>query len=186
MVPADSRRISRVPRYSGAGWLAPRDFAYGAFTRCGPPFQKVRLSFEASALAPVLQPRMALCNVSGLGSCAFARHYLRNHYCFLFLRVMRCFSSPGLLHALHGGAVACVGLPHSEIRGSGSICLSPRLIAAYHVLRRLQEPRHPSCALFSFLCFFSVVEHPVDPASMCRAAAHGKKCFLKFDLLVES
>ena len=31
----------------------------------------------------------------GLGYSAFARHYLRNHYCFLFLRVLRCFSSPG-------------------------------------------------------------------------------------------
>jgi hypothetical protein len=31
---------------------------------------------------------------SGLGSSAFARHYLQNHVCFLFLRVLRCFSSP--------------------------------------------------------------------------------------------
>ena len=31
----------------------------------------------------------------GLGSSAFARHYLRNHFCFLFLRLLRCFSSPG-------------------------------------------------------------------------------------------
>ena len=30
----------------------------------------------------------------GLGSCAFARHYWRNHCYFLFLRVLRCFSSP--------------------------------------------------------------------------------------------
>ena len=47
-----------------------------------------------------------------------------------------------------------VGLPHSEICGSMLICSSPQLIAAYHVLPRLQEPRHPSCALFSFPCFF--------------------------------
>ena len=33
---------------------------------------------------------------SGLDSSAFARHYLRNHYCFLFLWVLRCFSSPRL------------------------------------------------------------------------------------------
>jgi hypothetical protein len=33
---------------------------------------------------------------SGLGYSAFARRYLRNHYCFLFLRVLRCFSSPGM------------------------------------------------------------------------------------------
>ncbi len=45
------------------------------------------------------------------------------------------------------------GLPHSEIRGSGPICGSPRLIAAYHVLLRLLAPRHPSCALSSFIFF---------------------------------
>ena len=39
------------------------------------------------------------------------------------------------------------GFSHSEIRGSTSICLSPRLIAAYHVLHRLFVPRHPPCAL---------------------------------------
>ena len=94
-------------------------------------------------------------NTSGLGSGAFARHYLRNHYCFLFLRVMRCFSSPGLPHALHGSAIACTGLPHSEICGSICICHSPQLIAACHVLLRLRKPRHPSCALVSFPFFFS-------------------------------
>ena len=34
------------------------------------------------------------CYIYGLGSCAFARHYSRNHFCFLLLWVMRCFSSP--------------------------------------------------------------------------------------------
>ena len=33
----------------------------------------------------------------GLGSSAFARRYLRNRVFFLFLRVLRCFSSPGSL-----------------------------------------------------------------------------------------
>ena len=33
----------------------------------------------------------------GLGCSAFARHYLRNHSCFLLLRLLRCFSSPGSL-----------------------------------------------------------------------------------------
>ena len=31
------------------------------------------------------------------------------------------------------------------------MCSYTRLIAAYHVLRRLREPRHPSCALSYFL-----------------------------------
>ncbi len=39
------------------------------------------------------------------------------------------------------------GLPHSEISGSTPACGSPKLIAAYHVLRRLSVPRHPPCAL---------------------------------------
>ena len=43
-----------------------------------------------------------------------------------------------------------IGLPHSEIPGSGVICTSPGLIAAYHVLLRLREPRHPPVALSYF------------------------------------
>ena len=43
------------------------------------------------------------------------------------------------------------GLPHSEICGSQDICSSPQLIAAYHVLLRLREPRHPPYALLYFL-----------------------------------
>ena len=50
--------------------------------------------------------------------------------------------------------IAPDGLPHSEIRGSGDICSSPRLIAACHVLRRLREPRHPPCALRPFRFIF--------------------------------
>jgi hypothetical protein len=40
-----------------------------------------------------------------------------------------------------------MGFPHSEIRGSKSARLSPRLIAACHVLHRLSVPRHPPDAL---------------------------------------
>ena len=78
----------------------------------------------------------------GLGSCAFARHYLRNHCYFLFLRVLRCFSSPRSPRIIRcGDGIAAAGFPHSDIRGSRSICLSPRLFAACHVLRRLREPQ---------------------------------------------
>ena len=37
------------------------------------------------------------CTHSGLASSAFARRYLRNRCFFLFLRLLRCFSSPGSL-----------------------------------------------------------------------------------------
>ena len=41
-------------------------------------------------------------------------------------------------------------MSHSEILGSRVICTYPKLIAAYHVLHRLREPRHPPCALSYF------------------------------------
>ena len=47
-------------------------------------------------------------------------------------------------------ALQAAGLSHSEIRGSRDICSYPRLIAAYHVLHRLREPRHPPDALAFF------------------------------------
>ena len=46
---------------------------------------------------------------------------------------------------LHG-----IRLPYSEISGSKCMCHSPKLIAAYHVLHRLSNPRHPPCALSNF------------------------------------
>ena len=48
------------------------------------------------------------------------------------------------------------GLPHSEITGSIRMCHSPVLIAAYHVLLRLWEPRHPP---FALICFFMTYSH---------------------------
>ena len=44
----------------------------------------------------VLQPHQCR-NIDGLGSFQFVRHYYGNHYYFLFLQVLRCFSSLGLL-----------------------------------------------------------------------------------------
>ena len=52
----------------------------------------VLLTFKS--LVAVLTPE---CTHSGLGSFAFARRYLRNRIFFLFLRLLRCFSSPGSL-----------------------------------------------------------------------------------------
>jgi hypothetical protein len=53
-----------------------------------------RFSYKFTFHVAVLQPRHCL-NNTGLGCSPFARHYLGNHYCFLFLQVLRCFSSLG-------------------------------------------------------------------------------------------
>ena len=88
-------------------------------------------------------------HTDGLGSSPVARHYWGNHCCFLFLRVLRCFSSPGSppYNLVRIAALQAAGLSHSEIPGSTDICSYPGLIAAYHVLLRLREPRHPPDAL---------------------------------------
>ena len=91
---------------------------------------------------------------TGLDCSRFARRYWGNHCCCLFLRVLRCFTSPRSLlpaYGFSGGwpGMSRTGLPHSEIPGSKRVFRSPRLIAAYHVLHRLPTPRHPPCALSS-------------------------------------
>ena len=50
-------------------------------------------------------------------------------------------------------------LPHSEISGSKVVCTYPKLIAAYHVLLRLLEPRHPPFALSFFFFAFATAQH---------------------------
>ena len=111
-------------------------FVYGTITLCGYPFQNIPLiNYYRSAL--VLQPRAMRCHIHGLGSSAFARHYLRNHCYFLFLWVLRCFSSPRSLTVCSVSRSNLDGLPHSDISGSMCICHSPKLFAAYHVLLRL-------------------------------------------------
>ena len=66
---------------------------------------------------PVLQPHNSR-NCCGLGYSVFARHYWRNHYCFLFLQLLRCFSSLGLLLYVEILRLHRSGLPHSDICGS--------------------------------------------------------------------
>ena len=61
--------------------------------RYGQASHPVRLHFNIHVV--VLQPLYCLNNI-GLGFFPFARHYLGNHYCFLFLCLLRCFSSAGL------------------------------------------------------------------------------------------
>ena len=55
-----------------------------------------------------------------------------------------------------------MGLSHSEISGSKSVCDSPKPIAAYHVLHRLLTPSHPPQTLRSLtLCLFLELNLPV-------------------------
>ena len=66
---------------------------YGTITLYGLSSQSSSIIKSFTCIS-VLQPQICLNNF-GLGSSAFARHYLRNHYYFLFLHLLRCFSSVG-------------------------------------------------------------------------------------------
>src|SRR5699024_7881568 len=94
-------------------------------------------------------------HVIGLASSAFARHYYQNHHCFLFLQVLRCFTSPRSLQLAytfnqrsHTKPKQCMrGFPIRTSWPHRLVINSTRLIADSHVLHRLLLPRHPPCAL---------------------------------------
>ena len=90
MVPPPSHKVPRVSWYSGYR-SACSLFMYGALTLYGRLSQNRSIKIAGSLCAALTPP----CTHGGLGSSAFARRYLRNRCFFLFLRVLRCFSSPG-------------------------------------------------------------------------------------------
>src|SRR5690242_16105998 len=119
MVPADSSRVSRAPPYLGATGSHDCIFTYAAVTLSGRPFQTVQLTPSCPSFNQPIQPVLRIgpvdycgpatpdspCESPGLGYSAFARHYSRNHGCFLFLGVLRWFTSPGsLVHPMDSDA----------------------------------------------------------------------------------
>ena len=107
----------------------------------------------------------------GLGSSQFARRYYGNRFFFLFLGVLRCFSSPRYLlitYLFSYGylSIKIGGFPHSEILGSKVVCTSPGLIAACHVLLRLLVPRHPPYALI-YLTRFALFVASLFTLNIC-------------------
>ena len=105
---------------------------------------------DTSCDGAVLLPRGGR-NLPGLGSSPVARHYWGNHILFSLPQGTKMFQFPWFASIIVWIPVLQTGgLSHSEIRGSMAICAYPRLIAAYHVLHRLREPRHPPYALRHF------------------------------------
>lgn len=147
----DSHRISRVPRYSGYPQESTSFHIRGChLLRLVFPDNSTIMSICNSCVGDPINP--AVTSDRGLGSSHFARHYFGNHYCFLFLEVLRWFSSlrslcPAYVFSREWHSITRAGLPHSEIYGLSAVCAYPKLIAAYHVLHRLFVPRHPPCAL---------------------------------------
>ena len=114
----------------------------------------------------VLQPQYCL-NSIGLGSSAFARHYLRNHFYFLLLWVLRCFSSPRSLLLRGDWPSTSRVAPFGNLRINGYL----HLPQAY---RSLSRPSSPPRAKASTVCpcllsFFPVTTgvNRIDISSAC-------------------
>ena len=80
------------------------------------------------------------CTHSGLGSFHFARRYFGNRFFFLFLRLLRCFSSPGSLRIPMDSVYGDGGLlrrvsPFRHLRVTGYLLLT----AAFRSLSRLSS-----------------------------------------------
>ncbi len=135
MVPLTSHKVSRVSWYSGSCSVSSA-FTYGAFTLFGRLSQNRSVSFRESFMQSVTPE----CTHSGLGSSAFARRYLQNRVFFLFLRVLRCFSSPGSLPyvmdwRMDDRGVLCRVSPFRDLRIKGYLLLPE----AYRSLSRLSS-----------------------------------------------
>ena len=148
MVPARSHKVPRVSWYSGYR-LVSSPFAYGAFTLFG--WLSQNHSAKLTESIPRSEPRDD--THPGLGSFHFARRYLGNHCCFLFLRVLRCFSSPGSLPyvmnwRMDDRSFSCRVSPFRHLRVTGYVLLS----AAFRSLSRLSSaPSAKASALRSYL-----------------------------------
>ena len=164
---------------------ASSDFDHGGVTLSAGAFHLLDLSSKVPHRGPTTPGAS-----SRFGLFRFRSPLLTESILFLFLRLLRCFTSPGFAcfslssHTsshwppTHAGTgfrkrrwpITATGLPHSEISGSKRVCRSPKLIAAYHVLHRLSTPRHPLCALQSLIpCFETSFHGKVPPPLRERA-----------------
>ena len=106
---------------------------------------------------PYRCPTTLKCKHLSLGCSPFAHHYLENRFCFLFLKLLRCFNSLGSLFPVYIFNRQYIGLPHSEISGSKLASNSPKHIVGNHVLLRLCVPRYPPLALYSLTTLVSMM-----------------------------
>ena len=148
MVPPISHKVPRVSWYSGYCRSLPVSDTGLSPSPAG---------FPKTVLLPsrsLMQSITPVCTHSGLGSFPFARRYSGNRCFFLFLRVLRCFSSPGSLPyvmdwRMDDRGLLCRVSPFGYLRVNGYLLLT----AAF---RSLSRPWSAPSAKASALCSFSL------------------------------
>ncbi len=148
MVLPASHKVSRVSWYSGSK-LELYLFTYVAITLYGLAFQLSSIKVTI-LLCSVRNPRdkslvwalpLSLAATYGIDFSFSSSRYLDVSVPWV------CLHTP--MYSMHDTWGFPCEFPHSEIFGSLTICVYPKLIAAYHVLHRLLMPRHSPCALCS-------------------------------------
>ena len=179
MVPPNSHKVSRVSWYFGSCSLTIV-FPYKAFTFYGRSFQD-RSGNKSSHLLQSITP---VCTHTGLGSFHFARRYFGNRVFFLFLRVLRCFSSPGSLCMAMYSPYSDWGLlsqvsPFRNLRVKGYLLLT----VAYRSLSRLSSALSAKastlCSYYLDLNFDfvnEIIKHAL------KACLHKSALFISFAL----
>ena len=135
----------------GRGFTCP---ALLGIPAAGGGASRTGLSPSAAPLSSGLRPRLSFpCagpatpadESAGLGFSAFARRYSRNHCCSPLLRVLRCFTSPGVASRAHGFGAGWRPSTGRRIApfGNPRIKGRMRLPAAY---RSLPRPSSPAAA----------------------------------------
>ena len=122
-----------VSRHTQDTAIARLTYLYGPFTLYGRTFQIVPVHCRLNIA--VLQPRICR-NKSGLGCFPFARRYLGNRCFFLFLLLLRCFSSEGWLPSPDDRSSTCRVVPFRDLRIKS--CL--QIPGAFRSLPRLSSP----------------------------------------------
>ena len=129
MVPLISHKVPRVSWYSGYCRCLPISITRLSLSMAG--FPKTLLLSFSSLLQSITPDRTR----SGLGSFPFARRYSENRCFFLFLRVLRCFSSPGYPRMTMDSSCGNAALPALSFLIRKSMGRS--LFAAHHGLSQL-------------------------------------------------
>ena len=102
-----------------------------SYTGLSPSMVCFPKTFLLDSLDRLCSPNPKSITTLSLGSSYFARHYFRNRVFFLFLWVLRCFSSPRSLlihyftHVWIISILLLIEFPHSEIYGLMDICSYP-------------------------------------------------------------
>ena len=158
MVLPASHKVSRVSWYSGAE-LIIIIFTYRTITPYGPTFQLCSINHDFS-LCSVRNPRnkflvwalsFSLAATKKIDFSFSSSRYLDVSVPWVYLHKA--------MYSLYDTWGFPCEFPHSEIFGSLTMCVYPKLIAAYRVLHRLLMPRHSPYALCSLTFYLQISTH---------------------------